>query len=196
MFRLDGKIAAVTGSNGLLGKQFCTALAEYGATVLPLDTATGFNICEKALPPCDILVNAARTNWDTMYYACLQFQGSAIINIASIYGVVAPDPRIYEGTEINTAGVMYTTDKHAVVGLTKHLAVELAPKGIRVNAISPGGVENKHSEAFKNNYSKRVPMGRMAKPTEMNGALVFLASDASSYMTGQNIIVDGGLTIL
>lgn len=194
MFTLDGNTAVVTGSEGLLGRQFCGALAEYGAQVLPLDIRTGFDVMTDTLPDCDILVNNARTSWEGMYRLAKQMERGVVINIASIYGVIAPDFRIYDHTEIPDSPIEYTATKSAVIGITKYLAVELAPKGIRVNCISPGGIENGHSEAFKSNYSARTPMGRMAQPDEMNGALIFLASDASRYMTGQNIIVDGGLT--
>lgn len=123
----------------------------------------------------------------------------SIINTLSIYGIAAPDQRIYEGSmyeghAINTPAV-YSTSKAAVWGLTKYLATYWGDKGVRVNAITPGGVSSGQNKTFMDLYSKRVPMGRMAKQDEMNGAIVFLASDASSYVTGQNIVVDGGLTV-
>lgn len=122
----------------------------------------------------------------------------SIIQMASIYGVVGPDNRIYEGSHylgrpINTPPV-YSASKAAVIGLTRHLATLWGEHSVRVNAITPGGVESGQNDVFSRNYSKRVPLGRMARAEEMVGALVFLASDASSYVTGQNIIVDGGLT--
>lgn len=126
-----------------------------------------------------------------------QGKGGSIIQTASIYGVMAPDHRIYEGSfylgrEINTPAV-YTASKAAVIGLTKHLATYWADKRIRVNTLTPGGTESGQNEEFKRRYSARIPMGRMATPHEMVGALLYLASDAASYVTGQNIIVDGGL---
>lgn len=125
-------------------------------------------------------------------------RGGSIVQLASIYAVVAPDKRIYEGSryldrEINTPPV-YSASKAGVIGLTRHLAAHWAPQGIRVNALTPGGVESGQNETFSQRYSARVPLGRMARAEEMTGALVFLASDASSYVTGQNIVVDGGLT--
>lgn len=126
-----------------------------------------------------------------------QGRGGTIIQTASIYGVMAPDHRIYEGSSyggrpINTPAV-YTASKAAVIGLTKHLATYWADKGIRVNALTPGGVESGQNDEFQRRYANRVPMNRMACAHEMVGALLYLASEASSYVTGQNIIVDGGL---
>lgn len=193
MFELKMKIACVTGSEGLLGRQFCRALADKGATVIPLDIKTGFDVMTDELPDCDILVNNARTEWQGMCRLAKQMTRGSIINIASIYGVVSPDFRTYENTEIAGSPIEYTATKSAVIGMTKYLAVEMAPK-VRVNCISPGGVENGHSEQFKANYGNRVPLGRMAKPDEFNGAVVFLASDASRYVTGHNLVIDGGLT--
>lgn len=128
-----------------------------------------------------------------------QGKGGSIVQTASIYGVVAPDQRIYRGSyylgrEINTPAV-YAASKAAVIGLTRYLATYWADKGIRVNTLSPGGVESGQNETFQKNYAARVPMARMARGDEMAGALVYLASDASAYMTGQNIVVDGGLSV-
>ncbi len=128
-------------------------------------------------------------------------KGGSVINISSIYGVVAPDQRIYEGSHyadlggaINTPAV-YSVSKAAVLGLTRYLATYWAHTGIRVNAISPGGVASGQNETFQARYSARVPLGRMAEASELEGALLYLASDASSYVTGQNLIVDGGLSV-
>jgi len=123
-------------------------------------------------------------------------RGGSIVQTASIYGVVAADPRIYEGSQyeghaINTPAA-YAASKAAVIGLTRHLAAAWAAHGIRVNSISPGGVESGQNEAFTRQYSQRVPLGRMARATEMQGALLYLASDASSFMTGSDLRVDGG----
>lgn len=127
-----------------------------------------------------------------------QGKGGSIIQTASIYGVVAPDRRIYAGSfylgrQIDSPAV-YSASKAGVIGLTKYLAAYWADQKIRVNTLTPGGVESGQNPEFQDKYSARVPLGRMAKPTEMVGALLYLASDASSYVTGQNIVVDGGLT--
>jgi len=127
-----------------------------------------------------------------------QGKGGSIIMTASIYGVVAPDQRIYEGSQymgrpINSPAV-YSATKAAVVGLARHLAALWAEHAIRVNALTPGGIESGQNEAFRSRYASRVPMARMGRVDELTGALIYLASDASSYVTGQNLIVDGGLT--
>jgi len=126
-----------------------------------------------------------------------QARGGSIIQTSSIYGLMSPDHRIYEGSnylgrQINTPAV-YSASKAGIIGLTRYLATYWAGKRIRVNSIAPGGAESGQNDEFKNRYSSRIPMGRMAQPSEMVGALLYLASDASSYVTGQTIVVDGGL---
>jgi len=127
-----------------------------------------------------------------------QGQGGSIINTSSIYGILGADKRIYDGShylgrEINTPAV-YAASKAGLLGLTRYLSTHWAEHRIRVNAITPGGVSSGQNDEFRNRYSARVPMGRMAESDEMVSALLFLASDASSYITGQNIVIDGGLS--
>jgi len=123
-------------------------------------------------------------------------KGGVIINIASIYGVAAPDQRLYQrlGKPPEFKPAYYSVTKAGILGLTKYLAAYYAGKNIRVNALTPGGIFNEHEIEFERSYSARTVIGRMAEKDEMNGALLFLASDASRYMTGANLIVDGGWT--
>jgi NAD(P)-dependent dehydrogenase (short-subunit alcohol dehydrogenase family) len=129
---------------------------------------------------------------------CRQSGGGSIVQTASIYGVVAPDQRIYEGShylgrEINTPAV-YSASKAGVIGLTRHLATYWAESGVRVNSISPGGIESGQNSQFISKYSQKVPMNRMGRSEEIVGAVLYLSSDASSYVTGHNLVIDGGLS--
>lgn len=126
-----------------------------------------------------------------------EIKGS-IIQTASIYGVVGADLRIYEGSNylggpINTP-LVYSASKGAIIAMTRHMATYWGADGIRVNSLTPGGVESGQNDVFSSRYSQKVPLGRMAQRHELHGAVLFLASDASSYMTGQNLVVDGGFT--
>lgn len=118
-------------------------------------------------------------------------QGS-IINISSIYGLVGPDMRLYEGTDLGNPAA-YGVTKGGLIQFTRWLATVLAPQ-IRVNTITPGGVFRDHSEPFLSRYIERTPLKRMAKEEDLKGAIAYLASELSGYVTGQNIVVDGGWT--
>ena len=263
-FRLDGRVALVTGGAGILGAHFCAGLARAGAAVAVVDldaetaeavavsledrfgraalgvgcdvsdpgsVASMVETVTNTLGEIDVLHNNAASksddltaffeptetygfvewrkvmavNLDGVFLVAqavgermIQRKRGSIIQTASIYGVVGPDERIYKGSHylgrvINTPAV-YAASKGGVVALSRYLATTWAQHGIRVNTLTPGGVASGQNETFATKYADRVPLGRMAEPEEMVGALVFLASDASSYVTGQNIVVDGGLT--
>jgi NAD(P)-dependent dehydrogenase (short-subunit alcohol dehydrogenase family) len=119
--------------------------------------------------------------------------GGSLVNVASVYGVVAPDHRIYEGQPFKSFAA-YSASKAGIIGLTRWLATWWGKDNIRVNCVSPGGVYNNHDERFTAAYGNRTPMGRMADREEITGILVYLLSDSSRYCTGQNFVIDGGLT--
>ena len=264
-FKLDGKVALVTGGAGLLGRQFCLTLAQAGAAVVAADlqpdavstvvnelesegyasagltvdvtnpesvrslvdnTLSRFGrldvlVCSAALDPkfdasqagqhassfedypLSLWQQALDVNLTGLFLCAqaasqpmLQQNSGCMIFICSTYGLVGPDQRIYErpGQPQQYKPVYYSVTKAGVLGLIRYLATYYAGKGLRVNALTPGGVYNQHDEQFVRNYSARTVMGRMAHLDEMNGALLFLASEASSYMTGSNLVVDGGWT--
>lgn len=126
-------------------------------------------------------------------YMVDQKRGS-VINMASLYGVVSPNHKMYPGTGISQP-VAYSVSKAGVLGLTRYLAGLWGETGVRVNSLTPGGVFNNHPDLFVERFSQLDPMGRMARKEEMRGAIVYLASDASSHVNGHNLIVDGGWTI-
>jgi NAD(P)-dependent dehydrogenase (short-subunit alcohol dehydrogenase family) len=157
--------------------------------------------------------NYSLKNWQqsldvnlTGTFLCSQIIGSEmvkqksgnIINIASTYGIVAPNQNLYKdknGQQLFYKPPAYSVTKGAVISFTKYLAAYWADKNIRVNSLSPGGVKNKQNPNFIKEYSLRTPLKRMANSKDYQGAIVFLSSDASSYMTGENLVVDGGWTI-
>ena len=260
-FRLQDKVALVTGGAGILGARFCAGLFDAGAKVAVVDIdgaaarttastlgarASGFE-CDVSSPASveacvnavidqfgaiDVLHNNAATktrdvrafftpfedyrldtwrevmsvNIDGMFlmaqavgrHMVKRGKKGSIVQTASIYGMVGPDARIYEGSDylggaINTPAP-YAASKAAVIGLTRWLATYWAEHDIRVNCLVPGGVDSGQNKTFSERYSARVPLGRMAQPDEMVPALIYLASDASSYVTGQVLVVDGGWT--
>ncbi|HBG47513.1 MAG TPA: short-chain dehydrogenase [Deltaproteobacteria bacterium] len=245
LFSCEGKVALITGGNGLIGRELARGLAEHGARVVVGDlerrrqSAAGFvrldigseRSVASALArvagkygAVDILVNCAypRTrDWGAKledipfsswkenvndhlggYFLTCRLAaelmrrrgGGSIINLGSIYGVAAPDFSIYEGTGM-TMPAAYSAIKAGLLGLTRYMASYYGSFNVRANCVSPGGVLDGQPRRFVKKYCSKVPQGRMASPGDIVGAVVFLASEASSYVTGQNIVVDGGFTI-
>lgn len=244
-FRLDGKVAVVTGANGLLGRHHVTALEAAGATLIAVDIdvdVTSESSLEELRSSIlstygrlDIIVNNAAVNdmvenpvsileasrfenssvelfrrvLDvnvTGVYLCCRILGSilaeqgsgSIINIGSTYGTVAPNQSLYineQGEQAFFKSAVYPVSKGAVRMLTRFLASYWGHRGVRVNTLSPGGVANNQPDWFYEQYAKSTPLRRMAEANDYEGALVFLASDASAYLTGHDLVVDGGYTI-
>lgn len=261
-FNLTGKVAVITGATGILGRRFCSVLAEHGADIAVIDLSASDSLAadlaqtygiqargyqadisspeecsaviaevEKHLGPIDILHNNAASKgpelarffdpvetfspeiWRSImevnlngYFYMAQAVGprmaergkGVIVQTSSIYGIVGPDQRIYEDSEylgmpINTPAI-YSASKAGVVGLSKYLATYWGPRGIRVNTLTPGGVDSGQNAEFSRRYSTRVPLGRMASPDDIAFALLYLVSDEARYVTGHNLVVDGGLT--
>ncbi len=266
LFRLDGRVAVITGGAGLLGYQHAATIAGLGGlpVLLDINAAELANNAARleAESGCaaltlvaditdvdalrsahqqlqahhgrvDILINNAARNpkvenadgqdfsrlehfpWEqwrqdldvglggafncakVFGHQMAQQGGGVIINIASDLGVIAPDQRLYrkEELELNeqpVKPVTYSVVKHGLIGLTKYLATYWCEQGVRCNALSPGGVYAGQNDVFVAKLAQLIPLGRMAGVDEYRGAIAFLCSDASSYMNGSNLIIDGG----
>lgn len=139
-------------------------------------------------------------NLTGVHLACQAFgrsmmthRGGSIVNISSTYGVVSPDPRIYGTSGVNSP-ISYGASKAGVIQLTRYLAVHWRQRNIRVNCLAPGGVLDGQTDDFVESYCARTPLGRMARPEDYQGPLLFAVSRASAYMTGAVVTVDGGWT--
>ncbi len=257
-FRLDGKVAIITGGAGFLGTRHAKAISEAGGIPVlwdiaeaaavksakdigrvditdPVSVKNGLAAVIRRFKKVDILINNAAHNpkvtkgkslagtrlenltldtWNegiavglSGAFICSQVIGSyfakhgggVILNVASDLGVIAPDQRIYRKKGLRKEDqpakpVTYSVVKHGLIGLTKYCATYWAEKGVRVNAISPGGIYKDQPQEFVKKLANLIPMGRMAHSDEYEAAVVFMVSDASSYMTGTNVVIDGGRT--
>lgn len=269
LFNIKGKVIAIIGATGILGRRYVEFLSKLGAKVVIGDVDINrcldlkkelisanpelnscllpvyvdntneasiisfFDNIIKEYNKIDVLVNNAQVKPEGFYapfekytkdtlmsivdgnlvgvtIACreackifLKQQYGIIVNVASIYGIVGADQRLYDGVkniyfpeEKFSSPVAYAISKAGVVQLTKYLAAYYREKNIRVNCLTPGGVYDNHDETFNKQYSYRTLIGRMADKDEYNAALLYLCTDASSYMTGNNIVVDGGWSVI
>jgi len=202
-------IACDVGQESDVQRLFSTAVATFGRidVILNNAAATGEHLMRTGdvfAPfedyPLQVWEQVLRTNLTGVFLVAREggkamraSGGGSLINVSSIYGVVAPDHRIYEGMPFSSFPA-YSASKAGVHGLTLWLSSYWGKSGIRVNTLVPGGVFNGHREDFVQRYSNRTPMGRMAQGDDLVGMVIFLASDASRYCTGQQFIVDGGLS--
>jgi NAD(P)-dependent dehydrogenase (short-subunit alcohol dehydrogenase family) len=263
-FRLDGRVALITGGCGLLGRQHAAAIASAGGIPVLLDIARAnpVQVAAEIGFPChgvvaditdlealialkdqllrdlgriDILINNAANNpkmesSDSQNFSRVEFfpmemwhadiavgltgaflcsrvfggemaarGGGVIVNVSSDLGLISPDQRLYSVPGLPPEAqpvkpVTYSVVKTGLIGLTRYLATYWAEAGVRVNAISPGGVLTNQPEDFVARLSQLIPLGRMARADEYQAAILFLCSDASSYMTGSNLVIEGGRT--
>jgi len=196
-----GRRVLITGSEGHLGRALRAAFVAQG------DRVTGIDL-DGAEVRCDledydnwgnvdfgahdvVVCNAKLKGWESHEWIAQQAT-SCIINIGSIYGVLGNDPKMYEGTEVDATPAWYAASKAALVGLTRWQATNLMP--VRSNCVCPGGIFRGHSDKFREQYEARVPLRRMATEDDIVGPVLFLCSDAARYITGQVLMVDGGLS--
>lgn len=252
LFSIEGRVVALTGACGLIGRELVNALHERGAKLVLADipaagpaelaaktgdaVGVACDVCDAesvaglvrsslaAFGRVDVLVNShhykpkgftdARAEtfpeelWDAIvnvnlkgtFLTCREFgrlmldQGKgSIINFASTYGVVSSNPDLYEDNRLGNP-VAYSASKGAVMMLTKYLGAHWAERGVRVNCVTPHGVWNDHEPGFVERFARKSPMRRLMTAREVVGAVLFLASDASSYATASNVLIDGGWT--
>jgi len=210
MFR--GKNIVVAGGSGLIGREIVAQFKRLNGNVKNLDIACGADIYANTrltdyewAVGIDVFVNTTYPKDPTVHFesfletsevvADFMDHGGVIINIASIYGIIGGKPSMYEDTTVGYPPIAYSAAKGAIISLTRAVACKYGKYGVRVNCVSPGGVFDNQDPVFVDRYNERVPLGRMATPKDVADAVIFLASDNASYITGQNIVVDGGLTV-
>ena len=172
----------------------------YGLVNATQYRGSGFYGSDPADHPLEAWNQVFNVNVTGVLLACQKFGkammeqgGGSIVNLSSTYGVVSADPRIYGESGVNSP-ISYAGSKSAILNMSRYLAIHWREKNIRVNTLIPGGVFDNQGDEFVKNYSERTPLGRMAEAEEYQGATLFMLSDASSYMTGATVTVDGGWT--
>lgn len=205
---VDGEIVVRTADITLesdVEDLFCSVVSDFGSVDILVNSAyprnENYGQKYEDVTISDWKENIA-LNLDSYYLTChksseimkQQETGGSIINLGSTYGVQAPDFTVYDGTEM-TSPVEYSAIKGAVINFTRYLASYLGEFDIRANVLSPGGVFDGQDNRFVSQYERNTPLSRMAEPDDFKGPIVYLSSDSSRYMTGQNLIVDGGWTI-
>jgi NAD(P)-dependent dehydrogenase (short-subunit alcohol dehydrogenase family) len=154
----------------------------------------------------DVSIDSWRKNIDlhlNSYFMCCKLilshmkenKSGSLVNMSSIYGVVGPDFTVYNNTQM-TNPVAYSAIKGGLINLSRYFSSYYGRHNVRINCISPGGIFDNQSETFVKNYVEKVPLGRMGKPSDIAPAVAFLLSDEASYITGQNLIIDGGWTAI
>lgn len=208
----------VFGSKGLIGKEVCHRLENDGHTVEGVDLNThhefmsdwmagdiNFNLIIRHYQPKAVVNCTYPKEWlkhievtvgislaSVIHF--IDIGGGTLINFGSIYGVVGPNPEMYAGSKVEEPSSTYSFVKGGTIAFTRALATKYARHGIQANCISPGGVWDNHDNAFVEEYEERTPDSLMAAPRNISGVVSFLVSSDSSYINGQNIIVDGGYT--
>jgi len=177
-----------------------TIISDYGKIDILVNNAVGRfgGTNEREIWEQSMRVNAVGLNICTTVFLeqMISQKSGNIINIASMYGMVGQNPRMYPGTGLESSSTGdYFFHRAGIINYTRYLAARFAEHNIRVNCISPGGLLAGQPEAFLKRYNERVPLSRMANTDDIKGAVVYLASDASAYVTGHNLVVDGGWTI-
>jgi len=163
----------------------------------PRDETYGERFEERPIEDWRRQIDAQLTSYAALCRGAIERMddGGAVVNFGSTYGIQAPDFSVYRGADMPPSPAHYSASKGAILNLTRYLASYLGERGVRVNAVSPGGVFDDQPEAFVERYEANTPLGRMADPEDVAGAVVYLVSDAAAYVTGHNLVVDGGWTI-
>lgn len=202
---MSGRNVVITGSAGYLGSALVKAFEAQGDSVISIDLVRAdiiWNLDEpgldfdklKRLGKPDVVICNAKTQEWKAHNAIAMLARHSIVNVSSIYAVIGSDPCLYKGTGVAPTPEWYVASKGAMIALTKHQAAMHAP--VRSNCVCPGGIFRNQDPEFVRRYLAKVPLGRMATEDDIVGPILFLASNAARYITGQVLMVDGGLTCI